>query len=112
MTPTREELGAQIKAARLSEGLSVRQAAEQLGIQFTYYSRIEKGTAPVGKHAGTIARFYGMDPEVLEAQAQGNLPNLGPYLRAKYDLSEDAVAELEQHFKEVTKKNPRPRRRS
>jgi transcriptional regulator with XRE-family HTH domain len=104
MTPTRKQLGNMIREARLAKGLTLRAAAGKLGIDPGYYSGIENGRIALGKHTGSVAKLYGLNKAELEAMAGAKLPNFGPYLRARYDLSEDAIAELEQHFEEVTKK--------
>lgn len=106
MTLSRQELGKMLREARESQGMTVRQAAGELGLDFGYLSRIESGRHGVGKYARPMAAIYGLDPDDVEAKAQETktpLPDLAPYLRAKYDLSDDAVAELENHFAEITK---------
>jgi transcriptional regulator with XRE-family HTH domain len=110
MTPTRKQLGAMIREARQRRGLTLRAAAEKLAIDAGYYSKIENGQNPLGKHARAVAKLYGLNTEELEAQAGSALPNFRPYLRAKYDLSDEAIAELEAHFADVTKQQT-PKRR-
>jgi transcriptional regulator with XRE-family HTH domain len=112
MTPTRKQLGNTIREARLAKGLTLRAAAEKLTIDPGYYSKIENGQYPLGKHAAAVAKLYGLDREDLEAKASAKLPRFGAYLRARYDLSDEAVAELEQHFATVTKKAAPKRRGS
>jgi transcriptional regulator with XRE-family HTH domain len=110
---TRTQLGTKIRKAREARGLSLRQAAEQLKVDWSYYRGIETGERSLGKYARPIAQLYGFDPEELEALAHQKLPNFGPYLRAKYALDDAAIAELEQHFEEVSKqRRPRSRRAS
>ncbi len=110
MTPTRKQLGNRIREARESQGLGLRTAATKLKIDPGYYSKIESGQNPVGKHARVIAKLYGMNAEELEAMAGAKLPNFAPYLRAKFDLSPEAIAELEGHFAAVTKQHAKPKR--
>ncbi|HVX18377.1 MAG TPA: helix-turn-helix transcriptional regulator [Acidimicrobiales bacterium] len=108
---SRKQLGRQIREAREATGMTLRAAAERLGIDSGYYSRIETGQNPVGKHARKIAKLYGLNADELEAQATTKLPNYRPYLRAKFDLPDEAIAELEAHFEAVTKQHARGRRR-
>lgn len=111
MTMTRTQLGTMIRKAREAKGLSLRQAAEQLKVDWSYYRGIETGERSLGKYARPVAQLYGLDPDELEALASRKLPNFGPYLRAKYALDDEAIAELEQHFTEVSKqRRPGPRR--
>ena len=102
MTMTRTQLGKLIRQAREAKGLSLRQAAEQLQMHFSYYHRIETGQYPLGKYARPIAKLYGLNADELEARSVQKLPNLAPYLRAKYQLSDEAIAELEEHFAAVS----------
>jgi transcriptional regulator with XRE-family HTH domain len=108
MPPTRKQLASKVRDARIASGYGVREAAELLGIDKAYYSRIETGQAPLGKHASAVARLYKLNVTELKRMAEqtlGNrLPDFRPYLRAKTDLPEEAVAELDVHFKAVTAK--------
>jgi transcriptional regulator with XRE-family HTH domain len=110
MTMTRTQLGSIIRQAREAKGLSLRQAAEKLHVDFSYYRGIETGERSLGKYARPIATLYGLKPDELEALAADKLPNFAPYLRAKYDLDDEAIAELEQRFLEVSKQS-RPKKR-
>lgn len=112
MPMTRKQLGEMIRQARIEKGLSLRKAADKLTIDPGYYSRIETGQNPIGKHARAIAKLYGLNVEELEAQASQKLPKFAPYLRAKYDLSDDAIAELEEHFQAVARRRTPKRGRS
>ncbi len=108
--PTRpKHAGDIIKQARLKKGLTVRQAAERLDMDFGYYAKIENGQVRLPKNIRPIAKFYGLDHEELTARATPSLPSLAPYLRAKYDLDDEAVAELEQVFNEVRQSRRRGR---
>jgi transcriptional regulator with XRE-family HTH domain len=100
---TRNELGALIRQAREANGLTVREAAARLDVDFTHYTRIERGERGLGKYARPVAKLYGLNADELEAMATDKLPNFAPYLRAKYDLTDEAIAELEGHFQEVAK---------
>lgn len=102
MAITRKQLGQIIRTAREERGLGLREAAEKLGIDKGYYSRIENGAYPLGKHVSAVAKLYRLNSADLEAMAAQKLPRYRPYLRAMTDLPDEAIAELETHFKEVT----------
>ncbi len=106
MPPTRKQLATKVREARIGRGYGVREAAELLSIDKAYYSRIETGQVPLGKHAGAVARLYGLNVIELKRMAEqtlGNkLPHYRPYLRATTDLPDEALEELDEHFKAVT----------
>lgn len=112
MPKTRQELGTKIRRAREARHLSIRQAAIQLDVDRSYYRGIETGDRSLGKYARPIAQLYGLDGDELEALASAKLPTFGPYLRAKYDLDDEAVAELEDHFEQVASKRRVAKRRT
>jgi transcriptional regulator with XRE-family HTH domain len=82
--PKQEEVasfGRVIQRLRRDKGLTQRQAAEQLGIDFTYLSKLEndRGEPPGEDLVRRMARLYEVDPEHLLAQA-GKVP---PELRSR-----------------------------
>lgn len=111
MPKTRQELGATIRRAREARHLSIRQAAIRLGVDRSYYRGIEIGDRSLGKYARPIAQLYGLDGDQLEALASTKLPTFGPYLRAMYDLDDETIAELEEHFEQVAIKKRRVAKR-
>jgi transcriptional regulator with XRE-family HTH domain len=98
-------LGEYIRDRRKSRGLSLSDAAEHSGLHFSYWSKLESGRyeAPSPKYLQTIARTLDVDTEDLYALAgydiPERLPTFTPYLRAKYELPPEAVADLERYFK-------------
>jgi transcriptional regulator with XRE-family HTH domain len=104
MTQKTTKLGSKIRALRTRRGLSVRGLAAAAGVDATWVSRLERG-----KYDSPDPRLLRGLADVLEISASElfmaagfedgrSLPHLAPYLRAKYDLPEDAVAQLEAHF--------------
>lgn len=99
-----KQLGRLIKQHRLDKGLTMRAAAEQMGVDHSYLSRMESGEfdSPRPKQLQTIARVLGIPIENLYAlagyQVSDRLPDLAPYLRAKYDLPDEAVERLDEYF--------------
>jgi transcriptional regulator with XRE-family HTH domain len=104
MTQTAGEM---IKAAREAKGLSIRQAADKLGMHFAQLHKIETGERAVSKYARPIAKLLGLNVDELVARSAPSLPALRPYLRAKYELGDEAIAELEQAFKEAVARKTR-----
>lgn len=99
-----EALGQYIHTSRTAKGLGLREAARRAGVDATWLSRLEQGvyTSPDPRHLMKVARALDIDVEDLYSIAGltsgSGLPGLAPYLRAKYDLPDDAVAQLEAHF--------------
>ncbi|GAA1795251.1 hypothetical protein GCM10009682_16240 [Luedemannella flava] len=97
-------LGAHVKQLRQSHGLSVRQQAARAGVDATWLSRVERGvyTRPDPRLLWQLARA--LDVEVADlyltagyGDAHG-LPGLAPYLRAKYQLPEEAITQMAAYF--------------
>ena len=111
MTPSNSnELGDFIYRARQERGLSLRTLAKASGLDWSYIAYLEKGeiTTPDPAKLQKLAR-------ALEIEG---LPQLAPYLRAKYDLPEAAgeeveryVARLQKRFREPPKPQDRKRGR-
>lgn len=99
-----KQLGRLIKKYRLEKGLTQRAAADQMGYDHTYLARLEAGDyeAPRPKALKAIARVLEVPIEDLYAlsgyQVEDRLPDLAPYLRAKYDLPDEAIERLDEYF--------------
>jgi transcriptional regulator with XRE-family HTH domain len=99
-----QSLGDYIKARRLSLGLSRAGAAEASDLDPSYWAKLETGhyQNPAPQHLSTIAGVLGVPLADLYGLAgyeiPEGLPNLQPYLRAKYDLPHEAVVDLERYF--------------
>lgn len=106
MAVTRKQLGEIIRQARLERGLTLTEAAKRLGLDTGYCSQVENGVRPLGKHAAAVAKLYKLKVADIEAMAMATqkLPNYRPYLRATTTLPDEALAELEEHFKAVSAK--------
>lgn len=113
-----QSLGEYIRDRRLSRGLSLNDAAVESGLHLSYWSKLENGQyeAPSPKHLKAIARTLRVAIEDLYALAgydiPKRLPTFKPYLRAKYQLPPEAVADLERYFEllrnyyDIPKDNP------
>lgn len=99
-----QTLGAYIRDRRVSRSLSLHDVAQASGLHFSYWSKLENGQyqAPSPKHLQTIARTLEVPIEDLYGLAgydiPQRLPAFRPYLRAKYELPPEAVAQLEHYF--------------
>ena len=103
MTRTRT-LGSELKAKRTELGFTVRGLARAVDVAPSTILRLEADEwKPAPELIKRLARALKLKAEELEALANTNLPRFAPYLRAKYDLSDEAIAELEAHFKAVSR---------
>src|SRR5688572_29824933 len=99
-----EELGQYVRARRLERGLSIRRLAAMADVDFSWLARLERGdyASPDPRHLQAVAEALQVDTAdlflVAGYEIGGTLPALAPYLRAKYDLPPEAVAQLEAHF--------------
>ena len=112
MEPTRESkrLGAAVRQAREAHQLSLRQLAEQVElVDRGYLWKLERGLLlkPAPAILERLATVLNLELADLYALAQypqpRGLPEFQPYLRAKYDLPEKAIRELERHFEAVSR---------
>lgn len=67
-----ERYGAFLRRRRLEKRLTQREFAEQVGVDFTYLSKVENGRLPAPSEATItqIAKVLGDDPETHLAQAR------------------------------------------
>jgi len=110
-----QQLGDALRAQREAAGLSLRQAAERAQLVPSTLSRLETGQieGPRPEHLQVLARLYGADVEDFYALAgylmPEGLPELRPYLRAKYGLPEQAANQIDEYFQALrTKWQPSP----
>src|SRR3954451_19094440 len=96
-----QQLGVLLKRERERSGLTVRQVADAAGLAASTVSRLETGITPTPRpdHLQRLAQVLEMDVENLYAVSgyltPGALPELGPYLRAKYGLSDEIANRIE-----------------
>jgi transcriptional regulator with XRE-family HTH domain len=113
MTAAKQTFGSMLRALRQERGLSLRALARAAEVDVAWLQRIETSERrPSRDLIDRLAKVLGADAEQWQALATENLPRYGPYLRAKYDLPDEAVAELEAHFENVARQYEGKRRRS
>lgn len=96
--------GERLRMRREELSLGLREAAELATINPSHLMRLERDEKrPTAGVADRLAKVLRLNAEDLKAQAS-ELPRFAPYLRAKYDLDDQAIAELEEHFKAVSKR--------
>lgn len=104
-------LGSVLRSKREELGLSLRAVAQAAELAPSSVSRLENDE--IGATDDTVRRLakaLRTSYRDLSVLADGNLPNFAPYLRAKYDLSPEAISQLEGHFAAVTKQQAAKRR--
>jgi transcriptional regulator with XRE-family HTH domain len=102
----RTELGEYIKRARERKGLSIRALGREASIDVSALSRLERGEQMPGNtpdRLGKIASALDINEQDLYTLAgypiPGGLPDLAPYLMAKYNLPKGAVDDMENYLK-------------
>jgi transcriptional regulator with XRE-family HTH domain len=107
---TNPKLGKAIREAREAKHISQRMLGKLSGVGYSGISRLERGefAAPDPVKLQKLARVLEVDVEDFYSLAgylmpQG-LPELVPYMRAKYDLPDEAAADLERYFARLKKR--------
>ncbi len=102
--PRNANLGEYVRARRVSLDLSYQEVADRSGLHYSYWNKLENGQyeRPAPKYLRIIAETLAVPLEDLLALAGYDLPErlpaFTPYLRAKYELPPEAVADLERYF--------------
>ena len=102
--PRNETLGEYVRARRMSLELGYQQVADRSGLHYSYWNKLENGhyEQPAPKYLKIIADTLDVPIEDLYGLAgydlPDRLPTFTPYLRAKYELPPEAVADLERYF--------------
>src|SRR6266508_1436478 len=111
MTPTdNTELGDFIRKTRQKKGLSLRSLADASGLDWSYIGRLEKGeiAGPDPAKLQKLARALELEVEDFYALAgyfmPEGLPELAPYLRAKYDLPEVAAEDINRYLARIKRR--------
>jgi transcriptional regulator with XRE-family HTH domain len=109
-TPDGIKLGEYLRAQRETVGTSQRQLAGRIGVHHSYLARLEAGDAaqPAPAILHRLAEALDLDPEDLFALAghivPHELPSFAPYLRAKYDITDQAAREMDDYFRYMSER--------
>lgn len=104
------KLGKAIKRHRKAAGLSLYALGQEIGMPHSTILRLERGEfgMPDPEKLARIAEALGIEAEELYALGPyPDLPEMAPYLRAKYGMSDEAVAEAEEFFAGLSKRERR-----
>lgn len=114
-----QQLAANLRADRARAGLTIRDLAEKSGVKTTAIVRLEAAVIekPQPEYLKRLALALGSDVEDYYAYAgylvPEGLPELLPYLRAKYDLPEQAANQIDEYFQALrsgwTRQRPQER---
>ena len=103
---TIESLGKQIARDRQEASMSMGELAAVTGLSKSTIHRIENDTLenrPSPASLQKIARALGTEVEdyfgLAEYFTPHGLPGLAPYLRAKYDVSDEMASQMEEYFR-------------
>ena len=108
-----KRLGNYLKELRIEAGLSIREAAKKQAISPSYLHKIEAGDTFLTisiNNLINLAKTYNIPPFTILKQAglvdrdEYDLPDLPQYLRAKYNLSAQAIKDMEMAKEIVEKK--------
>ena len=110
------EFGERLRELRLQQGFSQRKLAKEVGIDFTYLSKIETGkmSPPAQDTIQRLAAVLDADPDELLVLA-GRVPDdvkdvvtksreLPAFLREIQDLDEGEIEELKRKAQEIKRK--------
>jgi transcriptional regulator with XRE-family HTH domain len=104
MTPTQaKQLGKLLAAARTVKGFTVRDVAERLDISRSWLSRAEQGktlsVAPL--RLARLTELLDIEParvdQIRNQEMSHELPEVRTYFRAKYGLSSEDIAQIEEY---------------
>lgn len=107
------KLGKYLKQLREEQGLSIRYVARKCKIAPSYLAKIEVGDTfkTIGiETLVKISKFYGIPISAILKEAgfidtyEDDLPELSQYLRTKYQLSPQAIRDMEMAKEIVDKK--------
>jgi transcriptional regulator with XRE-family HTH domain len=106
---TPSTLGEYLRMERERVGISQRQLASRVGIHNSYLARLESGetASPAADLLQRIADVLEISSTDLLAfigvKPPEGLPELAPYLRAKYRMSDEAIREMAGHMRRLGK---------
>jgi transcriptional regulator with XRE-family HTH domain len=106
-----KQLGSYLRVQREAQGLSTRSLAAAVGVDMAQIVRLEQGSvaSPKAEVLARIAATLSLPvADVLTLAGYPTtteLPSFTPYLRARYDLPDSAVADMEAYFARLAAKH-------
>jgi transcriptional regulator with XRE-family HTH domain len=106
-----KQLGRYLRQKRESQSISTRSLASAVGVDMAQIVRLEQGSvaSPKAEILARIAATLNVPvADVLTTAGYpttADLPSFTPYLRARYDLPDSAVVEMEQFFSRLAAKH-------
>jgi transcriptional regulator with XRE-family HTH domain len=106
----KQQLGKFLREIRTDRAMSLRTLADASGLDWSYIGRLEKGeiSSPDPVKLQKLARALEVEIEDFYAlagySAPEGLPTLAPYLRAKYDLPEEASGDVERYIARLVRR--------
>jgi transcriptional regulator with XRE-family HTH domain len=104
---TPSTLGEYLRFEREQAGISQRQLAGRVGIHNSYLARLESGetanpSAELLQRIADVLEISSTDLLVfIGVKPPEGLPELAPYLRAKYHMDEAAIREMAEHMRRL-----------
>jgi transcriptional regulator with XRE-family HTH domain len=107
-TESDKSVGEIIREQREAKGLSIGRAASAAKVDARWLSRLERGDykSPDARSLYRVTKVLELETtDVFEAaHFSDGLPTFAPYLRSRYDLPAEAIAQLEAHFELLNQK--------
>ncbi len=106
-------IGRMIATARRNRGWSTRRLGMETGFTHSWISRLEHGdyASPASDKLARVAEALGIDPDrferIAKGQMSGNLPGLRTYFRAKYELTQEEIDEIERTVNDIQQNHER-----
>ncbi|HWY18462.1 MAG TPA: helix-turn-helix transcriptional regulator [Solirubrobacteraceae bacterium] len=106
-------LGRLLAQARRNKSLSLRAVAELAGVAHLWLMRVEHGlfNQPAPERIMRVAEVLDIDPERIDRITKGhvsnNLPGVRTYFRAKYDLSQEEIDQIESTVNQIQRNHER-----
>jgi len=104
-------LGKYLRQRREELGLSLRQLASMVGTHASYLGRLETGAyrRPPFEYLPRIAAALKISyADLFAVSGYGipeELPSLVPYLRVRYNMSEETSREMDRYFQQIRCRN-------
>jgi len=111
-----KQLGTYVRRARLAKDLSLRGLADMIGVSFSAIRDLEAGRfrEPRPAKLAKLARALEVPVEdlytIVGYTMPEGLPEFGPYLRTKYELSSSEIKQLNKLFEDLAAKKKGGRR--